>query len=152
MAELEESNPSMGDHSTAALSEMFRKRLEVLNANLENLEQLRTTRKALPLPPVPRAGLLRLPFEIRLKIYYYCIPRRYVIEVSDPRFYTRWPFEEVDHTLDLEDASDFEDDTVDLEDETLDLEQPQEFEDDPVDLEDNAVYSGSYTLDSEDDY
>jgi hypothetical protein len=59
--------------------------------------------------------------------------------VSDSRFYIGWPFEEVDHTLDLEDAPDFEDDTVDLEDETLDLEHTLSFEDDPVDLEDNAV-------------
>jgi len=72
-----------------------------------------------PLPPgppaVPRAALLRLPFEIRLQIYYYCIPRKNVIDVRDPRFYIGWPYEEADRTLDLEDALDFEDDTLHLE-------------------------------------
>jgi hypothetical protein len=62
--------------------EMFKKRLVVLNANLEKLEKLRAP------PDAPPTGLLRLPFEIRLQIYHYCIPRKRVIEVSRPRFNT----------------------------------------------------------------
>jgi hypothetical protein len=40
--------------------EMFKKRLVVLNANLEKLEKLRAP------PDAPPTGLLRLSFEIRL--------------------------------------------------------------------------------------
>jgi hypothetical protein len=65
---------------------LFKKHLVVLNANLEKLEKLRAHLDA------PPTGLLRLPFEIRLQIYYYCIPRNRVIEVSRPRFNTSWPF------------------------------------------------------------
>jgi hypothetical protein len=92
----------------AVLLEMFKKRFVVLNANLEKLEKL-----CVP-PNAPPTSLLRLPFEIRLQIYHYCIPRKRerVIEVSRPRFNTSWPF---DRTLDFEDALDFEDD-LDLED------------------------------------
>jgi len=50
----------------AALLEMFKKRLVVLNANLEKLEKLRAP------PDAPPTGLLRLPFEIHLQIYHYC--------------------------------------------------------------------------------
>jgi hypothetical protein len=56
----------------AALLEMFKKRLVVLNANLEKLEKLHAP------PDPPPTGLLRLPFEIRLQIYHYCIPRKRV--------------------------------------------------------------------------
>jgi hypothetical protein len=86
----------------AALLEMFKRRLIVLNANLEKLEKLRAP------PNAPPTSLLRLPFEIRLQIYHYCIPHKRVIEVSRSRFNTSWPF--VDRTLDFEDALDFEDD------------------------------------------
>jgi hypothetical protein len=74
---------------------MFKKRLVVLNANLEKLEKLRAP------PDAPPTGLLRLPFEIRLQIYHYYIPRKRVIEVSRLRFsdlllycivLSRWPF------------------------------------------------------------
>jgi hypothetical protein len=43
--------------------------------------------------------LFRLPFEIRLQIYHYCIvlPAKRVIEVGRPRFNTSWPF--VDYTV-----------------------------------------------------
>jgi hypothetical protein len=75
----------------AALLEMFKKRLVVLNANLEKLKKLRAP------PDAPPTGLLHLPFEIRLQIYHYCIPRKRVIEVSRPRFNTSWPF--VDRTV-----------------------------------------------------
>jgi hypothetical protein len=70
--------------------EMFKKRLVVLN-HLEKLEKLR-----MPLD-APPTSLLRLPFEIRLQISHYYIPRKRVIEVSRPRFNTSWPF--VDRTI-----------------------------------------------------
>lgn len=35
-------------------------------------------------------SLLRLPIEIRLQIYYYCIPRKRIVEVANPRFNTQW--------------------------------------------------------------
>jgi hypothetical protein len=65
----------MEDHSRVALLEMFRKRIEVLNARLETLKKLSAPLEAPPPPRVPPVGLLRLPFEIRLQIYHYCIPR-----------------------------------------------------------------------------
>ena len=49
---------------------MLKKRLVVLNVNLEKSEKLRA-----PLD-TPPTGLLRLPSEIRLRIYHYCIPRK----------------------------------------------------------------------------
>ncbi|PMD32978.1 hypothetical protein L207DRAFT_590050 [Hyaloscypha variabilis F] len=100
---------------TAVLIELFHKRLDVLNTRLEVLQQLSAPLKAPPPPPLSPTSLLRLPFEIRLQIYHYYIPRKYAIEVSGTRFYIRWPFEEKDHTVDLEDALDFEDDTLGLE-------------------------------------
>ena len=130
------------DASTVVLSERFRKRIEVLEVRLEILKKLAASLQA-PLPP--RESLLRLPFEIRLQIYHYCIPRKRVIEVSNPCFCIRWPYEEVDYTLDLEDAPDFEDDTLDLED-------ALGSEDDAVNLEADAVYSGGCTMDLERDY
>jgi len=142
----------MEDPSIAVLSELFRKRIDVLSTRLEMLKQLSAP------PPVSPTGLLRLPLEIRLQIYYYCIPRKYVIEVSNPRFHIGWPYEEKDQTVDLEDALDFKDDILDLEDDTLGLEGTLEledalgFEDDVVNLEANAVYSGGYNLDMEGDY
>jgi hypothetical protein len=90
---------------TAVLLELFRKRLDVLNRRMEILQQFSAPLKVPPPPPLSPSGLLRLPFEVRLQIYHYCIPHKYVIEVSDPRFYIRWPFEEKNHTVDLEDAA-----------------------------------------------
>lgn len=101
-------------------AESFRKRLDVLNTHLEVLKQPSAPLKAPPHPPVSPPDLLRLPFEIRLQIYRYCIPRKYVIEVNDPRF------EETHHTVDLEDALDFEDDK----DDTLGLEGTLDMEGD----------------------
>jgi hypothetical protein len=66
--------------------EMFKKRLVVLNANLEKLEKLRAPLDA------PPTSLLRLPFDIRLQIYHYCISCKRVIEASRPRFNTSWLF------------------------------------------------------------
>jgi hypothetical protein len=153
---------------TAVLIELFRKRIDVLNTRLERLRQLSAPLKAPPPPPLSPTGLLRLPFEIRLQIYHYCIPRKYVIEVGNPCFYIRWPFKENDHTVDLalgleddtldleDDTLELEDDTLDLEDDTLDLEGTLELEDEDEDdmenLEANAPYSGGYTLDIEGDY
>jgi hypothetical protein len=130
---------------TAVLLELFRKRLDVLNRRMEILQQFSAPLKAPPPPPLSPSSLLRLQFEVRLQIYHCCIPRKYVIEVSDPRFYIRWPFEEKNHTVDLKDALLFNDDTLDLEDDTLDLEGTLElgFEDDMENLEAEAVYSGA---------
>jgi hypothetical protein len=145
---------AMDDPSTTVLSELFRKRLEVLDARLEILKKIRAPLEAPPPPRVPPAGLLRLPFEIRLQIFRYCIPRKHLIEVSSPRFYIGWPYEEVDHTLNLRDARDFEDDpdpeleddAVYLEEYTLDLEDHTVYlEDDTLDLEDNTLnFEGDY--------
>ncbi|KFX96662.1 hypothetical protein O988_05224 [Pseudogymnoascus sp. VKM F-3808] len=67
----------------------FRKRIVALKAHIEKLERLRT----------PPTGLLRLPFEIRLQIYGYCIPQKRVIEVIQPYFDTSFE----DCTLEFED-------------------------------------------------
>ena len=56
-----------------------------------------------------------------------------------------------DHTVDLEDSLDFEDDTLGLEG-ALDLEDTTSFEDDMENLEADAVYLGGCTLDMEDGY
>lgn len=108
----------MEDLSTDLSIELFRKRLDVLNMRLETLKHLSVPLKATPPPPVSPTGLLRLPFEIRLQIYHYCIPRKYVINVGDPRFYTQRSYEGKDHTVDFKDEMDFEDDTLDLEEDT----------------------------------
>ncbi|KFY77553.1 hypothetical protein V498_09303 [Pseudogymnoascus sp. VKM F-4517 (FW-2822)] len=79
----------MDDTSRADLLERFRKRIVALNAHIEKLERLRT----------PPTGLLRLPFEIRLQIYGYCIPQKRVIEVIQPHFDTSFE----DCTLEFED-------------------------------------------------
>ncbi|KAF2804523.1 uncharacterized protein BDZ99DRAFT_397596 [Mytilinidion resinicola] len=62
------------------------------------LEKLRLP----PKTPAP-TGLLRLPFEILLQIYYHCIPRKRIIEVAHLCFIPQW-------LPDLEDGQDFEDD------------------------------------------
>lgn len=105
------------------MTEKFSKSLDVFCTRLEKLQNLcASPEKAPPLSPVTPAGLLRLPFEIRLQIYYYCIPRKRVIEVSWPRFYIGWPFEELGHTLNLEDDTPgFEEDALDLEDDAVNL-------------------------------
>ncbi|KAL5344205.1 hypothetical protein ACLOAV_010823 [Pseudogymnoascus australis] len=79
----------MDETSRADLLERFRKRIVALNAHIEKLERLRT----------PPTGLLRLPFEIRLQIYGYCIPQKRVIEVIQPYFDTSFE----DCTLEVED-------------------------------------------------
>jgi hypothetical protein len=74
--------------------------------------------------------------------------------VSDPLFFTRWPFEEKNYTVNLGDDLLFKDDTLDLEDDTLDLKGTLEVgsEDDIENLEAEAVYSGGYTLDMAGDF
>ena len=54
----------------------------------------RSETPGIPLKPceAPENDLLRLPIEIRLEIYYYCIPRKHVVAVCGyrvrrPRFY-----------------------------------------------------------------
>jgi hypothetical protein len=93
----------MGDPTTAVLIERFRKHLKVLDERIEMLKKLGATQvKTLPLPRNKPAGLLNIPFEIRLQIYHYCIPRKRIVEVTHPRFPVRWPFEEEGDTLDFE--------------------------------------------------
>ncbi|KAF2684428.1 hypothetical protein K458DRAFT_388897 [Lentithecium fluviatile CBS 122367] len=84
------------------LAERFKKRLTVLDENLEKLKKL------LEPPEAPPTGILRLPIEIRLEVYYYCIPRKQVID-----------FEDVQEEMDLESDHDLEHGVVydsDLED------------------------------------
>lgn len=78
------------------LAEMFRKRLVVLKASLERLEKLCAPSEA------PATGLLRLPFEIRLQIYHHCIPRKRLVDVSNPYFSPERP--SVDSTSTVEDG------------------------------------------------
>ena len=104
----------------AVLPERFSKRPEVRRENFIKLEMLRTPLKA------PTTGLLRLPPEIRLQIYHYCIPRKRVIEASNPSFNTHYyspnrilDFEDVQDKADLRSAQGLEDDgayDTDLED------------------------------------
>jgi hypothetical protein len=91
--------------------------------------------------------LCRLPFEIRLQIYHYCIPRKYVIRVSSPRFYIQRLFQEKDYPVDLENVLDFEDDTLGLEG-TREL----GFDDNIENSEADVVYSLGYTFDMESNY
>jgi hypothetical protein len=62
------------------LALFFRPVSLLFREKLEELEMLRT------LPKPPATGLLHLPIEIRLQIYYYCIPRKRIIEATNPRF------------------------------------------------------------------
>jgi hypothetical protein len=57
-----------------------------------------------------------------------------------PRFYTGWPYGEMDRTLDFEDAFDFEG-APDAED-ALDVENAPDFEDNTLNLEDTLSHSG----------
>ena len=92
----------MEDISTALL-ERFSKHLEKLNKLLENLKNLDASlKRTYPLPRVTPTSLLDLPFEIRLQIYCYCIPRKCIIGVSHPRFPIGWPLEQEGDTLDFE--------------------------------------------------
>ena len=61
--------------------------------------------KVQPLPRVNPVGLLDLPPEIRLQIHRYYIPRKRIVEVSDPRFEIRWHFEEEDYIQDIEEEN-----------------------------------------------
>jgi hypothetical protein len=85
----------MESDGRAALAERFERRIKVLRERIEMLEKLILPPKA----PAP-TGLLRLPIEIRLQIYYHCIPRKRIIEVVHPRFVPQYPF-------DSEDGSDY---------------------------------------------
>jgi hypothetical protein len=92
----------MGDPSTAVLLEKFQKDIKVLSERIEKFQKhikdlserieklkiLSATRgKTRPLTRAKPAGLLSLPLEIRLHIYHYCVPRKRVVEVSDPNFH-----------------------------------------------------------------
>lgn len=156
----------MGDPRTALLAERFKKHLEVLNARLELLKKLSAPLEAPSSPgspPIPPASLPGLPFEIRLQIYRYCIPRKQVIEVSHPRFHIGWPYEEVDRSLDLEEAPDFEHGIPGSEDSlhldgtlgsavTLGMEETLDSEDSAASLRADAPYSGGGCLDWEGGY
>jgi len=105
----------MEGYSKAESSEMLRMTLDTMSLQTETYNNLSATFETPIL--VPPASLDCLPFEIRLKIYYYCIPTKQVIVVSYPRFYAGWIHDYVDHTLDFEDALNFEEDTAVLDSE-----------------------------------
>ena len=85
----------MEDLSTALLLGRLSRHLEKLYKRLENLKNPDASlERTYPLPRVTPTSLLNLPFEIRLQIYHYCIPRKRVIAVSYPRFPIEWPLEE----------------------------------------------------------
>jgi hypothetical protein len=113
---------AMEDLSRAMLAEMFKKRIAVLDEELGRLKKLNMP----PETSVP--GLLRLPIEIRLQIYYYCVPRKRIIDVANPRFNTQWY--SVDRILDFKAVRD------DTESENL-LDQTDS--EDVQDLEDNLL-------------
>lgn len=94
----------MADVSRDALLGRFKKRLEILQTRLKRPEKLRA-----PLEGPPPASLFRLPFELRLQIYHYCIPRKQVIDVCSPRFDTWWHYQETNPKWNLDCASSFED-------------------------------------------
>lgn len=104
-------------------------------ASTAALEKLRTP------PEAPATGLLRLPMEIRLQIYSYCIPRKRIIAVTFPRFNTQYPF--LDRILDFNDVQDWADLGNDLVSEDGVLHLPE------VKAEDDVVYGSD--SDSEDD-
>jgi hypothetical protein len=80
------------------LAERFRKHLVFLKERLERLENLGAP------PKTPASCLLRLPFEIRLQIYHYCIPRKRLVEVGSPYFIHQWYSE--DHASTFEEDQD----------------------------------------------
>ena len=93
----------MGDLSTAVLLEQFDKHMEVLRGRIEKMKGISATLESTP--PLPRTkpiGLFDIPLETRLQIYNYCIPRKRIVEVSDPRFHVRWPAKEDDDTQEFE--------------------------------------------------
>jgi hypothetical protein len=106
------------------------------------------------LSPSP-AGLLCLPFEIRLQIYRYCIPQRNMINVSMPRFDLVRSFEGRDLFLDSEDTTssqgasldvenDVENDVVNEEDYQIDWEWPTRFVNDAQELDEGTTnFEGS---------
>ncbi|KAH8665980.1 hypothetical protein BGZ60DRAFT_432149 [Tricladium varicosporioides] len=55
--------------------------------SLENQMRAEASLNPSILSRAPLTGLLRLPYEIRLRIYHYCIPRKRTIEVYSPHFY-----------------------------------------------------------------
>lgn len=122
----------MESDSNAALAERFEWYLEVHRKRMEMLEKLRLP----PKTPAP-TGLLRLPFEIRLQIYYHCIPRKRVIDVAHPHFIPQWPLDlehrpqNPDH---LEYVQDSEDDVERIQDSEDDVEHIQDSEEN---VEDN---------------
>ncbi|KAF9728615.1 hypothetical protein PMIN01_13443 [Paraphaeosphaeria minitans] len=114
----------MEDPSKAVLAEKFEKHITVLDERLRKLKKL-----SMP-PETSLPGLLRLPIEIRLQIYYYCIPRKCIIDVANPRFNTQWF--SVDRILDFKAVLD-DTDSENLLDDT-DSEDVQDSEDVLVDM------------------
>jgi hypothetical protein len=96
----------MGDPSSAVLLEKLEKQINVLTERIEMLKTLSAPQdKVQPLPQANPVGLLDLPPEIRLQIYQYYIPRKRIVEVSDPRFEIRRHFEEEDYIQDVEEEN-----------------------------------------------
>lgn len=131
------------DISTVILPKMFEKCLDDLRTYLERLRTYRTPLGEQSPPSVPPAGLLCLPFEIRLQIYHYCIPRNCVIGVGTPHLNTH--SSSVDRTLDFGDALDFEHDP--------DLEVDHDLTDnDAMCLEDGTTHQKDQALYLENNY
>jgi hypothetical protein len=65
--------------------------VENVCTSVEKPENLGASLETPSLPLVMAPGLLRLPFELRLQIYYYCIPRKKIVEaLKESCFHTFW--------------------------------------------------------------
>lgn len=138
----------MENPSTALLTEKFSKHLDdALCTRLEEYQSPHASLEKVPLlPSVTPTGLLRLPFEIRLQIYYYYIPRKRVIEVSMPSFHIAWLYE-VNHTIDVKDALSF-----DSEEDALDMEKPLSYGENTRELKGDMVTLEDHSPDLDDNY
>lgn len=61
-------------------------RIETMEASQEGLESQPSLPTTDPQPRNTGTGFLDLPFELRLEIYYYSIPTKFVINAGNPRF------------------------------------------------------------------
>lgn len=74
--------------SEISSAERVEKRVKVSNECIEKPESPHTRFKA-----PPASSLLRLPIELRLQIYHYCIPRGSIIEVACSCYFFQQPSE-----------------------------------------------------------
>ena len=94
----------MGTPSMAVVPERFETHLRVLNEQAEKPNNISATQKETQLlPRAHSAGLLKIPAEIRLRIYRYYLPWRRTIVVSTPCFHISYPMgKEVGYAPDVE--------------------------------------------------